>query len=241
MLTPIRSQIELLEKYWQERVINSDNQGDAREAVLRISTKEMVAQRSLRINRSVVAADPSASKPLCQVLSAHILTEWQPSATSQPDRSVITFSHHILFDYSVSRLVFRGTPDTAITRIEEEPDLLLAVRPSLIFHFQYLWGLDLEHDRFWDTTFRFFHSSKIPSTAKIIGPIVASQLFKTLPDCEPLLRELRNEAGTFHKESAEAFRHMLGALKSVNSDDTRPLTGPDSPPWCTLLEQVSRI
>ena len=240
-LTPIRSQIELLERYWQERVIGSDNEGDAREAVLRTGTEAMVTQRSLRIDRATIAHDVSASKPLSQVMSSHIIVEWQPDPDSLPERNVITFSHHILFDYSVARLVFRGVGNKVLAKLEAEPDLLLAVRPSVIFHFQYLWGLDRDHNRFWNTTFEFFTSSKVPSLGKIIGPIVASQMFQTVPDCDPLLRELKDDGSNNHQASVDAFRHMLGALKSAGTDDLRPLAGPEAPPWCALLEQVSRI
>ena len=72
-LTPIRTQVELLERYWRERVIGSDTQADAREAVLRRATTEMVHGRTLRIDRGEVADDPSASAPLRQVLSAQLL------------------------------------------------------------------------------------------------------------------------------------------------------------------------
>ena len=54
----------------RERVIGSDTQADAREAVLRRATTEMVHGRTLRIDRAKVADDPSASAPLRQVWRA---------------------------------------------------------------------------------------------------------------------------------------------------------------------------
>jgi len=133
-LTPIRTQVELLERYWRERVIGSDTQADAREAVLRRATTEMVHGRTLRIDRAKVADDPSASAPLRQVLSAQLLVEWQPSPEAAPDRYIITYGHHILFDYAVARLLLRGPLDQVVAWLAKEPDLLLAVLQSLHYH-----------------------------------------------------------------------------------------------------------
>jgi len=53
-LTPIRTQLELLDRYWAYRVIRSDRQGDARETVLRQTCEAMVKDRTLRVDRSRV-------------------------------------------------------------------------------------------------------------------------------------------------------------------------------------------
>jgi hypothetical protein len=240
-LTPIRTQIELLERYWQERVLGTDGYGDAREAVLRLGTTEMVKRRTLRIDRSVVASDPSASTPLRQIMSAQLLTEWQPSPHRTPERYVITYAHHILFDYAASRLLFRGPLSQVLAWLESEPDLLLAVRPSLVFHYQYLWYLDQRRQRFWDSVFAFFNSQRIPSTGKIVGPLAAAQLIITIADCQPLLNAMSDEQSPDHGASVETFRHLMGAVPSASIDATRPLTGQNAPPWTELLKEVSAI
>jgi hypothetical protein len=240
-LAPIRTQIELLERYWNERVIASDAQADARESVLQRATEEMVRSRTLRIGRDVVAGDPAASAALHQVLSSHVLVEWQPSPDSVPDRYVITYAHHILFDYAVARLMLRGPQDKLIARLSNETDLLVAVRPSLNFHFQHLWSLDKNHRRFWECVFAFFNAQEIAPTGKIIGPLAASQLISNLADCELLISELKNDSSTNHKAAVHAFRHLMGAVQSSQADANRPIAGPGAPPWCELLEIVSGI
>jgi hypothetical protein len=240
-LTPIRTQIELLERYWRERVIASDAQADAREAVLRRATTEMVDRRTLRIDRAVVAGDPAASSALGQVLSSQVLVEWQPLPESKPDRYVITYAHHILFDYAAARLLLRGPFEQVLAWLAKEPDLLLAVRPSLLYHFQYLWSLDTNRRRFWDCVFACFKAEGIASTGKIIGPLAASQLIWTLADCEILLNTLRDPSSPDHSAAKEAFRHLMGAVHSSSSDATRPFAGPGAPPWCELLERISEL
>lgn len=50
-LSPIRTQIELLERYWRERVIGSDFGGDARESILTKAVGLMVVKRQMQLNR----------------------------------------------------------------------------------------------------------------------------------------------------------------------------------------------
>ena len=240
-LTPIRTQIELLERFWRERVIGDDMGGDAREAILRLATTEMVNRRTLRIDRAVVAADPSASNPLRQIMSSQLLVEWQPSPEQAPNRYVITYAHHILFDYAVSRLLFRRPVDQVVAWLANEPDLLLAVRPSLVFHYQHLWAADGTRQSFWNFVFTIFKSSRIPSTGKIVGPLAAAQLINSIPDCQPLLDAMRKETSANHGASQEAFRHLMGAIRSARPDPARPLTGTSAPPWCDLLKETSSI
>ena len=173
-LTPIRTQIELLERYWQERVIREDGQGDAREAVSREIVTRMVRNRSLRLNRSEIAKDPANSPHLKYLLSCQVFTEWQPSIEARPETSILTLSHHVLFDYAVERLLLRGIPESLIEKIESDPDLVIAIRPSLVFHFLYLWGLEPSHVTFWNLIFQINRSEAIPEVGKLIGPGVAS-------------------------------------------------------------------
>lgn len=140
-LAPLRTQLELLDRYWQHRVIRHDGQGDAREAVLRRACARMIELRQLRAPRAQVV-DAASSAALHELLGTHVLTEWQPYPASAPDRYVLTFPHHALFDYAVARLVLRGEPAGLVARLTAEPDLVLMVRPSLELHFEALWALE---------------------------------------------------------------------------------------------------
>jgi hypothetical protein len=97
-LTPIRTQLELLDRYWFHRVMRDDGNRDAREGVLLRACEEMVKTRALRVDRLSVAA-PDISLILNDLLSTHILTEWQSSPADMPEQYVLTFAHHVLFDY----------------------------------------------------------------------------------------------------------------------------------------------
>jgi hypothetical protein len=213
-ITPIRTQIELLERYWQERIIRADRRGDAREAVVRVAAQEMVANRSLLVNRAQVARDPSAGAPLNELLSAHVLAEWQRPTGGRPERSVLTFSHHILFDYAVARLLLRGVPGTAAAQIRRDPDLSVAVRPSLVLHFQYLWWMDQGRVAFWDEVFDFLRTDGIPQIAKVVGPTVAADQATQLSDLAPLIGALGVSGGLGADTADQALGHLVSGILS---------------------------
>jgi hypothetical protein len=125
-LTPIRTQDQLLSGYWDERVVREGRTGTERERVLKEVTASMVAARRLRVPRLSLPASLLGSV-LDDLLSHNVLAEWQPTPDSPPDRYVLTFAHHVLFDYAAARLVFRasGGPHAVASRLAEEPDLIL--------------------------------------------------------------------------------------------------------------------
>ena len=237
-LTPIRTQLELLDRYWVYRVIRSDGQGDARERVLQRACEAMVEDRTLRVDRSRVV-DVSVSSQLHDLLSTQVLTEWQPSPAGTPDRYVLTFSHHVLFDYAVARLLLRGSLDVPVTLLTDDPELVIVIRPSLLLHFRHLWTADPSRKPFWHLVSQIIRSDTIPEIGKLIGPAVGAEMAEVLPDLEPLYTAIENSDATSQSTAKQALGHLVGALLAVPSDN-RPLIGQDAGPWCELLERVSR-
>lgn len=239
-LSPITTQIGLLDRYWNERVIRSDSQGDAREVLLRRSAEKMVERRSLRVDRADIVSDGGSSAALKDLQSAHVLLDWQPSPDVAPDRYVLTFAHHLLFDYAVANLLLRGDPRKLFDRLEKDPELVVAIRPSIVFHFQHEWLRDQKRNSFWDLAFLLISSSAIPEVGKLIGPSVAAELTSSLSDCQPLLTSLQNGEAARHKLGIQALRYLTGALLATLGSTGKPLIGPSAPPWCDLLEQCTR-
>jgi hypothetical protein len=237
-LTPIQTQIELLDRYWRRRILY-DGQGDRREAVLRRATDAMVNDRALRVDRAQVA-DVSTSTALNDILSSQILLEWQPSPAATPDRYILTFAHHVLFDYTAARLLLRGDPRNLVDRLAKEPELVLAIRPSLLFHFQHSWFSDPTRRSFWKLVFGVIKAEGIPEVGKLIGPGIAAELGARLQDFEPLLNELASADNETLDAAERALRHLVGAIVASLSDPTTRLCGEDAGPWCDLLEWCSR-
>jgi hypothetical protein len=236
-LLSISTQLGLLNQYWLRRVISSDDRVDAREAVLNDVCENMVAERALRVNRSVVAR-PETSALLRALLSTQVLVEWNPSPEMPPERYILVFAHHVLFDYAVARLLFRGDPKRTVNRILKDPDLVVVIRPSLLLHFRHLWTVGFS--QFWNLIFQVNQAAGIPEIGKLIGPSVAAELASGLYDLEPLLLVLENPRSGDLNAAEQAIRDLVGALLARAPSEAR-LFGPEAGPWCELLERVSRI
>ncbi|WP_054969877.1 hypothetical protein [Alicyclobacillus ferrooxydans] len=236
-LTPIRTQLELLDRYWEERVVQPrDGQRDAREDLLRRAASQMVDNRTLRISRAHVAA-PQTSHVLDLILSEHVLSEWQPSPNSRPDDSNLTFPHHVLFDYAVERLILRNEVDLT-QRLASDPEMVLVIRPSLDMHFQHMWSLDNTRSLFWDLVLQFTEDTRIPEVSKLIGPIVAAESSTKLSDLCPLLKVIKEHS---RRTSGEAtLRHVIGGLLAMTPADMASLmAGKTAGPWAELVEYLS--
>src|SRR5262249_22490375 len=86
-LTPIRTQSELLSRYWEHRVIAGTDSG-LRELVLKTACERMIAARRLQTDRlNLISASNAAA--LEDLLSNHVLAEYQPSSAALPSRRVI--------------------------------------------------------------------------------------------------------------------------------------------------------
>lgn len=229
-LHPLRTQLDLLDRYWKERIIRNDNNGDGREVVLRRTTNAMVLHRTLRIRRvDAIAGDVASGPYLTDLLSTHVLAEWtSPAGTPQHD--VLAFPHHLLFDYAVARLSVPADDQELIARLTAEPDLLLAIRPSIDLHLQRRWHVD--HSGFWALTFSIVEST-IPEVGKLIAPSVAALHATTIEQAHPLLACLQDPAR--QDLGVAALQHVLATLFTHGRTANAPVPGP----WIAFLGKAS--
>jgi hypothetical protein len=208
-LEPITTQVELLDKYWEHRVIGSDQEGDARRAVMSEVVREMVSSRRLQANRRAVVDSHSATA-LNHLLSEYVLAE-QASDGGPIEDEIVTFSHHVLFDYAVDRTMLRGTDGTVTDAILGDPDLLVFARPSFDLHFRHLWELDPERRRFWDASVDLAAVPGMPQIGRVIAPVVAADLIRDVADFVPLLDQLADADNDRRGGAEETLRHLIGA------------------------------
>jgi hypothetical protein len=231
--TPIRTQVGLLERYWQVRIIGEDGNGDGREVLIKRAVEGMLQHGTLSVDRSlVIANDTSASVALQQVLRSHLLVEGKGETARTPDNSVLAFAHHILFDYASARLLLRGLPSSLVMRIVSEPDMVLSIRPSFVLHFQYLWERSATREEFWECALAIASEEDILSVAKLIAPSVAAKLAESADDFEQLVAQA--DAG--NKAAVETLHYVCGAVLSLESH----LEGDNATPWCEFIECATR-
>lgn len=238
-LTSIGRQHELLDRYWLERVIRVDGQGDSREDVLRKIASSMVRNRSIKINRAEIAQSVN-SKILNELLSSHVITEWQAPTADLPERYILAFPHNILYDYAVSRLLLRGTSEHLVSFLANNPELVLAIWPSIALHFQYLWQLDSTRDLLWNSVAEVIRNDEIPEIGKLIGPGVASEWAMRIEDFEPLFHMFEGTDVAIQQIAEKACRHVIGSLLSLPDNSCDKLVGTESGPWEEFMERLGR-
>lgn len=238
-LSSISRQDELLDRYWSERVIGVDGQGDAREDILRKIASFMVKNRSLKMNRAEIAGS-SKNGILNELLSSQVIAEWQVSPAALPERYVLIFAHHVLHDYAVSRLLLRGTSNHFVKFLAKEPELVLAIRPSIIFYFKHLWLTDSTRQLYWDIVAEVARNDEIPEVGKLVGPSVASELAVAIEDFEPFFRMIQDKDIAIQQIAEKLCKHMVGSLLSLPENFSYRLVGTEAGPWAKFIERLSR-
>lgn len=237
-LTAVHTQIGLLDLYWTRRVTDEDRDA-LRLALLEKTVDIMVQRRSLSASKvSVIEAFPAAASALDPLLSDGVLS---PSDWSTPGlHDEISFSHNVLYDYAVSRLWVRRVADAVIETLDrqENQDLLLAIRPSIVMVFQELWHLDATRQQFWDRSLAFEAAPNMRRIGKIIPCVVAAENYLRFDDIAGLVSQIGRSDGD---RVRALIHHVIIAARTQNEGDParHPLSGPAAPEWLRLARELS--
>src|SRR5262249_30577936 len=121
----------------------------------------------------------------------------------------ISFTHNILFDYSVSRLLL--DEDTVFSFIKEDTSRTIFFRPSLAYFNHHLWLRD--RSLFWKVAFLFFSDREIPERARILPSIAIFEAARSIDELEPLMLSSASAANTGIAGVLRAVQ-ALGGLQS---------------------------
>jgi hypothetical protein len=231
-LRPIRTQSELLRRFWQHRILGTSD-ADLRERIIQNACRFMIADRRLRIGRQKIV-EPASSAALQALLSGQVLIEWQAHSAAVPDRQIIAFAHNILFDFAASQLFLPREADRVAEVLSRDPDLVLIIRPSFVMRFEQLWRED--RIEFWKLLFHVSAAPEIPAIGKLIGVTVLGELGAELDDLEPLITALESSDVNTRQQAETVFRHLVGALTATGISR---LAGPNAGPWNKMLAKVT--
>lgn len=231
------SQLALLDLYWRERVLQgrSARDGPTREAVLRDAVRAMVSGRALHADRDLVAT-VEAGPHISDLLSAGVIVEWQPNQRHPSRSATLAFSHHVLFDYAVARLLLRVSVARFLDILEKDPAIILLGRPSLVMHFHHLWAAAVpgtQPEEFWEAVLAVCRSSNTPEIGKVVGPGVAAEMGTVIDEFEPLLDAQMDRNDSVREAAESALAHCVRALLSERG------AGPDTYGLlCDLAERL---
>lgn len=233
-LHPIRTQLELLNVYWEHRVLTPPERGDLRESLLGRVCDLIVSSRAMRISRADVQADATLAAVLPEMLSAQLLVEGR-STTGNVDRSVLSFAHHVLFDYAGARLLLRRGAAEVVDRLVANRDLPVLIRPSLDLHLRWLWDSHPDHRAFWELTLAIAASPDIAEIATLSGTTIAASMTVGLDDLALLLDAVTSETVETQRVGERVLAHLLAAVQTLGL----PLAGDAAGPWTGVAARLS--
>lgn len=208
----IHSQVQLLQRYWFMRVESASDATD-RKGLLRQIVRGMVDRKALSV-REEAAYSVGYASALRALRSAEVLRE------SVTDR--ISFSHNILFDYAVARLLL--DEEEIFSFLNSDSSRIIFFRPSILHFFHHLWWND--RNVFWNLAFRFLRTAELPERAKVIPAIVVTEASRSLSDVEPILAD--------QDTRKLAVPIILRAVQALGTLETRQRSL-----WLDFMEKLS--
>jgi NACHT domain len=215
----VTSEVQLLELFWDHRVRRAADAED-RESVLLHAANLMVQDHTLTVRREQVY-NPATRQAWEGLLSEEILTEL-------PEKIVrVGFTHNILFDFTAGLLLLDDDASKFADFVAEEPSRPLFLRPTLVFHFTWLWHFARAQfwDNFWYVVQR--EEAHLRQVVRLVLPAVIVAEARSLSDLKPLLAML--EQGNELGRNAVAF--VLQALRVLNSQKVSL--------WCDFIRATS--
>jgi len=209
-LTVLHTQAALLNRYWEHRVLSPLNEAISREQLLTAVLEAMRDNRRLSISKRVLPISVPGDI-LTSLLSNQVLVEQEENVVG---RYILCFSHHLLFDYAASRLLILNDPPHFISRLAEEHDLILFLRPSLLLAFRELWASS--RAVFWQLARTFEQASEIPSIARLIAPTVLAERVQSIEDLQPLAQLLNSKVQAERRFAENWVLHAVGAMLADN-------------------------
>ena len=230
-LHAVASQLDLLDLYWDRRVVVPPAGRDARELIATRLCERAVERMRLQVPRADLRADAAVTSGLEQLLSKGVVVEVRSTRNRDVER--VGFSHHVLFDYAVHRLLLSGDLDDIAGRLSALEELILLARPSLVMTFASAWSSDTTRTTFWDLALRL-SDDEVPAPARLVGPAVAVDLIGSVGDLHPLLAALDRA----DPRAPFVLRHLVGA-RAATGLPNRPLAGSSLGVWAEVATALA--
>lgn len=217
-LSGVRTQIDLLDLWWDRRVLPGED-ARAKQRIVRDIAHEMLRSRKLRISEALLP-DGSAANEL---LSSSVL------ALVGPRRRDLAFTHAIVFDYAVDRMLLAD--EGAMARLlDQDRDAFLFVLPAISMRFDELWAE--ARDLFYRELRGLFDNEQQRRTLLMIAARIPFERFRTVDDLMPLIDSDDPRSLTVIKF---IIRRLLYARKRG-----MVIAGPDAAPWSALALELAR-
>ncbi len=236
-LAQLRSQLELLQRYWQHRV-TQDGDSLQRVLVLTTLTTAMINRRRLQID-AVSVLDAVELGVVEALLRDGVLRETARRLLASSGRRVL-FAHHVLFDFAVAALLLGD--EEQLTRLGEQldadPSLAVLARPSLDLHLVDVWQAEPGHATFWQLAVGL----SVPgghALAALAAAATAVHEITTPGDLAPLADALAGEEQP--AEAAHALVDWIASTLAVADERTKQQARAALPAYAWLALRLAEI
>ena len=216
----VRSQLDLLKLYWDERVA-AGTEVYARLAVLEKLAQEMIRQRRDRLHRPQDVLTATELQVMEGLLRADVLRQDEPSGYSGP-HAPVAFAHALLFDFTVATQVLERPkqPMHLAEALSAEPDWALLLRSALDLHLAALWHGDHTREAYFALATRLAAQHPLAANAAAEVPVRESL---GAGDLEPLIGRCLAAAASEERQAARRFTSQLLAralyLPDISAED----------------------
>ncbi|MBW8636661.1 ATP-binding protein [Hoeflea sp. WL0058] len=218
----LASQVQLLDMYWNNRIRPL---GAVAEQCLYNTVSAMIERRRMEASR--IAAGAGTGNVLDQLQRAGVLI------AVNNDRGV-AFSHHILFDYTASRVLIDLNNVSKTKEIFQAKGTGLLLAPALSFAFQQLWETSgRERIHFWEAITEIVGDSSADPVARIVAARAGSDFPSTTGDIDGLLGMMARPQQ--HEKAFSTFGQLVSSLVVRLEDDN---SAPPEP-WCLMAAGVA--
>lgn len=194
-ISGFKSEVELLELYWTEKVSNRENYLEL-EAFLTKFSKLLVEKISLVCKKELLT---DSSQIFKELRSNDLISEVGILEEN------VAFSHNILFDYIVGRQVIPDDSDRIENFIEGNSLRQFFLRPSFVYKLTLIWHK--ERDKFWRIYFglKKSNSEKILLFHKLIPTTIVALQFEDWLDLNPI------------SNKKEEIKYLLQAIRFLEN------------------------
>ena len=222
-LSQIRSEVQLLDRFWQQRIEN-----EISERVLRRISHRMVKELSLTVKVDDIYDDVDLDNPVRKTAWDKLQSDEILAKVSSSGQR-IAFSHNILFDYAISVLLIDDEPQHLEKFVSKDPSLPFFLWPSLTYFFTRLWYYD-NSTSFWKVLWYIlpcYQSVHLRLVARLIPTSVIANEARVVDQLTPLLEELQNGEDIAN----EAIKRLFQALRTLQIERDAV--------WIDFFDQIS--
>ncbi|MDT0636369.1 hypothetical protein, partial [Spectribacter hydrogenoxidans] len=203
----IRTQADLIDAYADERLISTQLQQAAGSVVA-----EMASRRRLSI-RKVDIQNPT----LDELIKTGILVE------SGHSRDLVSFPHHLLFDYIAGRYHLAWhDPDTLLEQLDGDTSMALLLAPALRFTIERMWRNDnVERPTTWKLVTGIYSANRVEPVLSNVAMRVVVEYIDNERDVAALMERVATSPTDF------ALTQLLGRFAmfaSMDMDSKDPIT-----------------